>query len=154
MRWANVAVARKLPCLKNNGSRGDWHKKNFRPHLGEYFFLSRPSWPRFTPPRKSEVATQHTHDLVFTQSLVDTNGTTNTKFPVNEKCFPVNEKRFPINETIWLFMGSTKALLEIFCLVNFYFLGSGPLDLVNMGSNIFLMSDSPKWVREWTFCVM
>ena len=123
---------------------GGWHKKNFRPHLGEYFFLSRPSWPRFTPPRKSEVATQHTHYLVFTllfhqlfQSLVDTNGTTNINFLVNENYFPVNENCFPINETIWLFIGSISALLEIFLSCNFHPWGSWSLVTSSRWGRIF-----------------
>jgi len=76
---------------------------------------------------ESQVAPPGPSYLDLFQSLVDTNGTTTINFPVNEKCFPVNEKCFPVIETIWLFIGSIRALLENFCLINFYFLGSGPL---------------------------
>ena len=105
-------------------------KKIFYPMLENIFSYQDPR----DLDLESQVAPPGPSYLDLFQSLVDTNGTTTINFPVNEKCFPVNEKCFPVNEkwfpvieTIWLFIGSIRALLENFCLINFYFLGSGPL---------------------------
>ena len=91
-------------------------KKIFYPMLENIFSYQDPR----DLDLESQVAPPGPSYLDLFQSLVDTNGTTTINFPVNEKCFPVIE-------TIWLFIGSIRALLENFCLINFYFLGSGPL---------------------------
>ena len=120
----------KLRVLKFYGYGESDIKKIFDPMLENIFSYQDPR----DLDLESQVAPPGPSYLDLFQSLVDTNGTTTINFPVNEKCFPVNEKCFPVNEkcfpvieTIWLFIGSIRALLENFCLINFYFLGSGPL---------------------------